>query len=160
MAGSASSRAADGGRDGSLGELVSAALSDISELVRCEIDLAKLELKADARRLGIGGALLAMAAFVGSLVLFLLCFALAYGLIRLGIWTWAAFLIVAGACVVIAGLAILIGAVKLRRLSGLRRTRRTVQDDLALLRREESPAQSLPGAGEAPSGAAGKSQPA
>src|SRR5215475_14725179 len=83
----------------SLGDLVALAVSDITQLVKFEVDLAKLELKEDARRLGIGGVLLGMAAFVGCLVLMLLCFAFAYGLIALGIWAWAAFLIVAATCV-------------------------------------------------------------
>jgi uncharacterized membrane protein YqjE len=117
---------------------VSLAVSDVSQLVKCEIDLAKLELKKDVTRLGIGGALLGIAAFVGCLILVLLCFALAYGLITLGIWPWAAFLIVAGLCAVLAGAASLIGLMRFRKLSGLRRTRRTVQDDLALLKRDEA----------------------
>jgi uncharacterized membrane protein YqjE len=128
---------ADGARDQSIGSLVSLAVSDVSQLVKCEIDLAKLELKKDVTRLGIGGALLGIAAFVGCLILVLLCFAFAYGLITLGIWSWAAFLIVAGVCAVLAVLAVLIGVMRFRKLSGLRRTRRTVQDDLALLKREE-----------------------
>jgi uncharacterized membrane protein YqjE len=127
----------DGAHDQSIGSLVSLAVSDVSQLVKCEIDLAKLELKKDVTRLGIGGALLGVAAFVGCLILVLLCFAFAYGLITLGIWSWAAFLIVAGVCAVLAGLAVLIGLMRFRKLSGLRRTRRTVQDDLALLKREE-----------------------
>jgi uncharacterized membrane protein YqjE len=127
----------DGARDQSIGSLVSLAVSDVSQLVKCEIDLAKLELKKDVTRLGIGGALLGIAAFVGCLILVLLCFAFAYGLITLGIWSWAAFLIVAGVCAVLAGLAVLIGMMRFRKLSGLRRTRRTVQDDLALLKRED-----------------------
>src|SRR5215470_5230630 len=85
----------------SLGDLVALAVSDISQLVRYEVDLAKLELKADARRLGIG-------AFVGCLVLMVLSFAYAYGLHTAGIWLWASFLIVAGTYVVLAALAILI----------------------------------------------------
>ncbi len=128
---------ADGAHDQSIGSLVSLAVSDVSQLVKCEIDLAKLELKKDVTRLGIGGALLGVAAFVGCLILVLLCFAFAYGLITLGIWSWAAFLIVAGVCAVLAGLAVLIGLMRFRKLSGLRRTRRTVQDDLALLKRDE-----------------------
>lgn len=95
----------DGVREASVGELVSYAVKDLAQLVKCELDLAKLELKADMRRVGISGALLGMAAFVGCLVLVLLCFAFAYGLIALGIWPWAAFLIVAGTCILLAGLA-------------------------------------------------------
>ncbi len=120
----------------SLGDLVALAVSDISQLVRYEVDLAKLELKADARRIGIGGVLLGVAAFVGCLVLMLLSFAYAYGLIAAGIWAWAAFLIVAGTCVVLAAVAVAIGFLTFRRLSGLGRTRRTVSADLALLRRD------------------------
>lgn len=127
---------ADRAGDPSVGDLVSLAVKDVSQLVRCEVDLAKLELKADARRLGIGGALLGVAAFVGCLVLVLLCFAFAFGLVALGIWEWAAFLIVAGTCIALIGLAVLISFTKVRKLSGLRKTRSTVQDDLALLRRD------------------------
>lgn len=126
----------DNARDQSLGVLVSLAVKDVTQLIRCELDLAKLELKADARRLGIAGALLVIAAFVACLVLMLACFSFAYGLITLGIWPWAAFLIVAGTCVLLAGLAVLIGALKFRGLSGLKKTRRSVQDDLSLLRRD------------------------
>jgi uncharacterized membrane protein YqjE len=122
----------------SLGDLVALAVSDITQLVKFEVDLAKLELKEDARRLGIGGVLLGMAAFVGCLVLMLLCFAFAYGLIALGIWAWAAFLIVAGTCVLLAVLAVAIGLLKFRKLNGLRKTRSTVSDDLALIRRDDA----------------------
>jgi uncharacterized membrane protein YqjE len=127
----------ENGAGQSLGELVAVALSDITRLVRCEFDLAKLELRADARRLGLAAALLVIAAFAGCLVLVLLCFALAYGLITLGIWSWAAFLIVAGGCVLLAGIAGLIVARKVRRISGLRKTRESVHGDLTLLRRDE-----------------------
>jgi hypothetical protein len=121
--------------EASVGSLVSLAMKDVSQLLRYELDLAKLELKADVRRLGIGGALLGVAAFVGCLVLMLLCFALAYGLMALGIWGWAAFLITAGTCVLVAGAAIGIGVVLFKRVRGMPKTRRTVQDDMALLRR-------------------------
>jgi uncharacterized membrane protein YqjE len=140
MAEPAAGNPAGGASGQSLGDLVSLAVRDVSQLVRCELDLAKLELKADVRRLGLGGALLGMAAFVGCLILVLLCFALAFGLVAIGIWTWASFLIVAGLCLVLAGLAVLIGATKVRKLSGLRKTRRTVSEDLALLHREDEDA--------------------
>jgi len=67
----------------------------------------------------------------------MLSYALAFGLITLGIWNWAAFLIVAGAYVVLGALAMLIVYVTLRRITGLRQTRDTVQEDLALLRGDE-----------------------
>ena len=119
----------------SVGSLVSLVMKDVSQLLRYELDLAKLEVKADVRRLGIGGGLFGIAAFVGCLVLMLLSFALAYGLMALGIWGWASFLITAGTCVLLAAAAVGIGLLLVKRMRGLPRTRRTVQDDLALLRR-------------------------
>jgi len=131
----------------SLGDLVALAVSDISQLVRFEVDLAKLELKADARRLGIGAALFGFAAFVGGLVLMVLSFAYAYGLMAAGIWGWAAFLIVAGTYVLLALLAVLIGVTRFKGLTGLRKTRSTVSGDLALIRRDD--ADSVTGSGRA-----------
>ena len=131
----------------SLGDLVALAVSDISQLVRYEVDLAKLELKADARRLGVGAALFGMAAFVGCLVLMVLSFAYAYGLMAVGIWSWASFLIVAGTYVVLAALAVLIGFTRFKGLTGLRKTRSTVSGDLALIRRDDT--DSVAGSGQA-----------
>jgi Putative Actinobacterial Holin-X, holin superfamily III len=122
----------------SLGDLVALAVSDISQLVRYEVDLAKLEFKADARRLGIGAALFGVAAFVGCLVLMVLSFAFAYGLMALGIWGWAAFLIVAGTYVLLAALAVLVGFTRFKGLTGMRKTRTTVSDDLALIKRDDT----------------------
>jgi uncharacterized membrane protein YqjE len=124
------------GSDQSLGDLVALALKDVTQLVRCEVNLAKIELRADLRRVAVAGILIGVAAFVGCLVLVLVCFAFAYGLMALGIWAWASFLIVAGTCVVLAILAVVIGAMKFRGLSGLRRTRESVQEGFAMLRRD------------------------
>jgi uncharacterized membrane protein YqjE len=124
------------GGDQSLGDLVALAAKDISQLVRYEIDLAKIELKGDAKRVGLAGALAGVAAFVGCLVLVLFCIAFAYGLVALGIWPWAAFLIVAGTCVLLAAVAVGIALLKLRHLSGLRKTRKTVTEGFGMLRHD------------------------
>ena len=127
------------GGDQSLGDLVALAAKDVSQLIRYEIDLAKTELKGDARRVGIAVAGFGLAAFVGCLVLVLLCIALAFGLVALGIWAWAAFLIVAGACVLLAGIGVGIAIIKLKRLSGLKKTRQTVTEGLGMLRNDGHP---------------------
>jgi hypothetical protein len=54
MAEPAVRRTSSGVTDQSIGDLVSVAARDISQLVRYELDLAKLELKSDIKRLGIG----------------------------------------------------------------------------------------------------------
>lgn len=145
------SRASGASRNDSLGELVSLAIRDASQLVKWEIDLAKLELREDIKRFGTSGALFGMAGFVSCLVLVMLSFAFAYGLITVGIWTWAAFLIAAGVWAVIAGLAALIGWARMRHPTRMRRTRASVQDGIALLRHGGSPA---PAVGGSASGAA------
>jgi hypothetical protein len=122
----------------SLGDLVSGAAKDVSQLVRYEISLAKSEFKMDARRIGIAAALAVVGLFVGCLLVVLLCFAFAYGLNAAGIWLWAAFLIVAGTCLLLIGLAALIAYWVIRRVTGMKLTRKTVVDDLGMLRRGDS----------------------
>ena len=118
----------------SLGDLVALAAKDVSQLIRYEIDLAKTELRADVERIGLAGALGVVAAFVACLVLVLLSIALAFGLVALGIWDWAAFLIVAGVYVLFAVLMLGIAYLKLKRISGLRKTRESVTEGLGMLR--------------------------
>jgi len=125
----------------SIGDLVSQAIKDVTTLVKCEIDLAKVELRGDARRVGLAVALGATIMFFGFLILVMLSFTYAYGLITAGIWNWAAFLIVAGTWALLAAICALVIWLRLRGVSGLRRTRESVKDDLAILKRdEETPA--------------------
>ena len=122
------------GSDQSLGDLVALAAKDISQLIRGEISLAKIELRGDLKRVVVAAVLLGMSAFVACLMLVLLCFAFAYGLMTLGIWSWASFLIVAGVCLVLIGLAALIAILRVRGVTGLRTTRASVQQTITALR--------------------------
>ena len=124
-------------KDRSFGDLVSEAIKDLTQLVKYETDLAKAELRADLQRLGLSGALLAIAAFTCFLVLVMLCFAMAAGLIAAGVPAWAAFLIVAGTLVLLAAICAGIIYLKVRRMTLLRQTRESVQDSLALVHRDE-----------------------
>jgi uncharacterized membrane protein YqjE len=121
----------------SLGDLVALAAKDVSQLIRYEIDLAKTELRDDVQRIGLAAALSGVAAFVACLVLVLLSIALAFGLVALGIWAWAAFLIVSGVYVLFAVLVLGIAYLRVRRLSGLSKTRKTVTEGLDLLRQQD-----------------------
>src|SRR6516164_6840200 len=123
--------------DRSIGDLVSEAVSDISQLVKYQTDLAKQELLADVRRIGVSAGLGATIVVTSFLMLVMLCFALAYGLQTLGVWDWASFLIVTGVLIVLAAAFAGIIYLKVRRLDRLRKTRQTVQSDLAMLRRDE-----------------------
>ncbi|WP_433465261.1 phage holin family protein [Spirillospora sp. CA-128828] len=121
--------------DKSVGELVALASSNISNLIRAEMDLAKLELKADAKKAAIGGASFSAAGLIGGLIVILLSIAFAYGLVGLGIWHWAAFLIVAAVYGLLAGLLVLFGKWRMGKIEGAKRTRKTLKDDLSALRR-------------------------
>ena len=136
MAEPAAARPAEG-NDRSVGDLVSEAIRDLTQLVKYETDLAKAELRADLQRLGLSGALLAVAAFTCFLVLVMLCFAMAAGLVVAGLPVWAAFLVVAGTLVVLAAICAGIIYLKVKRVTGLRQTVASEQDDIAMLRRDE-----------------------
>ena len=122
------------GSDQSLGDLVALALKDLSQLIRGEMQLAKIELRGDFKRVAVAVVLVAMSAFVACLMLVLLCFAFAYGLMTLGIWSWASFLIVAGVCLLLIGLAALIAFLRVRGVTGLRTTRASMQETITVLR--------------------------
>lgn len=121
----------------SLGELVALATSNISSLVRSEVELAKMELKGDVQKAAIGGTMFAVAGAIACVVLILLSISLAYGFVALGMSPWLAFLVVAFLYVLLAGVLCGIGYLRMRRISGLKRTLRTTKDDLAMLRRSE-----------------------
>ncbi|WP_113704683.1 phage holin family protein [Nonomuraea lactucae] len=125
----------------SLGSLVAQASDQISTLVRSEIELAKAELRFDAKRVGTAGGLFAAAAFMAHLCLILASFTIAYALAQ---WlpAWAAFLIVTVFYLLVAGLLVFVGVRRLKGLAGMKRTTRSIKG----LREIASPEE--PGAGQ------------
>ena len=69
---------APAGETRSLGQIVGDITSDMSTLVRQEIDLAKTELKQEVGKLGKGAGMLGAAGLAGYFTLFFLSFALTY----------------------------------------------------------------------------------
>lgn len=113
--------------DKSLGELVAHASTNLSQLVRSEIALAKAELSVDAKKAARGSALFAVALVFFAPVVILLAISMAYGLVGLGIWHWAAFLIVAAAWVLIGAVLSLFGYGRVKGIKGPRRTMKTLK---------------------------------
>ena len=125
------------GADQSLGDLVALAAKDASQLIRYEIDLAKTELREDITRIATAVVLVGGAVFAGCLVLVILCFAYAEGLVvAFDLPRWAAFLITAGTLVLLAVVAIGIAYLRVRNMTGLRKTRESVTEGLELLRQD------------------------
>lgn len=121
--------------DQSLGELVAAATGNVQKLVRAELELAKIELKADAKKAAIGGALFAIAGLIAGVIVILMSISFAYMLVGLGMWRWAAFAVVSGLYLLLAALLILIGWLRIRKIDGAKRTRQTLQDGVKMLKR-------------------------
>lgn len=120
--------------EATLGQLVASASRDMSTLLRSEIQLAKSEIRVDVMRAAKGGALFGIAGVLSGLAVILLSIAAAYGLTALGLHPGWAFLIVAGAYLLIAGLAGLIGILVVKRVGPPERTIRTTKDSVAALR--------------------------
>jgi hypothetical protein len=133
----------------SLGDLVALAAKDVSQLVRYEIDLAKTELRADMKRAALSGALFGFAAFIGCLVLVLLTFALAFGLYAAGVpgggGLYVCFIYAAVICILIAAAMVVVARIGLTKFSKMKNTRKTVGDDLDMLRRRDGASPAVPG---------------
>ena len=121
----------------SLGDLVSLALKDLSQLMHYEITLAKKEFKVDMRRAGFGAGFVALVLMVAYPLLLMLLFAYAYGLYAVGVpgGLWGAFLWVALTVFIAALIAGGIGFVFFKKVTGMRLTRKTVSDDIGMLKK-------------------------
>ncbi|HEX2041332.1 MAG TPA: phage holin family protein [Acidimicrobiales bacterium] len=137
-----------------LGELLSEVTSQLQALMRKEIELAKVETKAQIDRGVKGAAAFAAAGVVGLLAAILLSFAAAWGLAAV-MPTGLAFLIVAVVFGAVAGVMALQGKRKLATFSPVpERTVETVKEDVqaakdALQRGAQGPPQEQQGYSDA-----------
>nr|WP_222867429.1 phage holin family protein [Corynebacterium sp. LK29] len=109
--------------DASIGQLVSNASTQISALVRSEIELAKAEIAGEAKKGAVGGGFFAVAGVVALYSSFFFFFFLGW-LLDLWLPTWAAFLIVFVLMLVIAGVAALLG---LKKVKSIRKPEKTIE---------------------------------
>jgi uncharacterized membrane protein YqjE len=169
--GTARTGAPDATRDEqSLGDLVSRALKDVSQLVHYEIALAKKEFKVDVRRAGLGAAFAGLVLIVAYPLLLMLLFAEAYALMDAGApgGRWGAFLWTALTVAVIALIAAIAGIAFFKKITGMKLTRKTVADDIGMLKHAAGGAESAIGtaatgtaaAGAAPAAVAAAASPA
>lgn len=120
--------------DKTLGQLVTSAERDIVHLVRSEIELAKAEITADVKRGGMGGGLLGGAGFFGYVALLFLSIAAALAL-GLVLPVAAGFAIVGALYVLAAAVLALAGMSNFKKLNKVRRTKKTFQDTMTLVKR-------------------------
>ena len=117
-----------------VGQLVANASKELSSLVRSEVELAKTELKKTAIAAGTGAGMFAAAAFLALLAVILLSIAAAYGLTAAGLHPAIAFLIVAGAYLLIGGVLVFIGMRALKSAKGPERTIETSKQSVEALK--------------------------
>jgi Putative Actinobacterial Holin-X, holin superfamily III len=120
------------GSDASIGQLVSNVTSNVSSLVRLEIELAKTEVQQQVKAGAVGGGMAAMAAFLVLLSVILLSIAAALGLAHV-VPGWAAFLIVGGAYLLVALLLVFLGIRRFKKIKGPQRTIASVNETKTVL---------------------------
>ncbi len=118
----------------SIGTLVAQASSSFSTLLHGEIELAKLEVKASVKNAGTGAGMFAAAAVLGVFALIFGLIALAEGLVALGVWRWLAYLIVFVVLIAVAGVLVLMGIRKVKRVKAPQQTIDSTRDTVTALR--------------------------
>lgn len=113
-----------------LGELLSEVTAQLQQLVRKEMELARVETKEQIGRVTKGAAAFGAAAVVGFVALILLAFAAAWGLAEV-MATGLAFLIVGVVFLAVAGGLAVQGKAKLARVDPVpQQTVETVKEDV------------------------------
>jgi hypothetical protein len=100
----------------SVGQLMGEVARDLSTLMRQELELAKVEVKAEAKKAGTGAGLFGAAGFAGYMVLMFLSIALWWALSHLVGHSWSA-LIVAALWGIVGAVAYLMGRKKFQQVN-------------------------------------------
>jgi hypothetical protein len=100
----------------SVGQLISEVTQDLSTLMRQELELAKAEVKTEAKKAGQGAGLFGAAGFAGYMVLLFLSLALMWGLSNVMDTGWAG-LIVAVIWGVIGAVAFVMGRKRFQQVN-------------------------------------------
>ena len=115
--------------DQPIGELFSELSSNLQQLMRKEVELAKVEATEQAKRAGKAGAMFGVTAVVGFFGLMLVLFAVAWGLAEV-IPTGLAFLAIGLLCLVVAGLCAVQGKKKVAEIRPPQQTVQTLKQDV------------------------------
>jgi hypothetical protein len=105
-----------------VGDIIKNITDDVKLLVQDQIELAKTELIPAAKNGGTGAGLFGVAGYFSLSATILLYFAAAFGLVAAGLAAWLAFLIVAAALLLIAGICAGIGYLFVKRVKAPERT--------------------------------------
>jgi uncharacterized membrane protein YqjE len=118
--------------DPSIGDLVKEATTQVSTLVRAEVELARAELTRDVKR-GLTGSVFFIAALVVLFYSTFFFFFFVAELLDIWLYRWAAYLIVFGIMVAATAVLALFGYLKVRRIRGPRETIESVKETREML---------------------------
>ncbi len=126
-------QAPDSPAEPSIGQLASDVSTHVSTLVRSEIELAKLELRATVKNAGVGAGM-----FIGAAVVFV--FSLTFGfltlaevLVALGLERWLAYLIVFVFQLIVVAVLIFLGYRKVQKVKGPEKTIKSTKETVDYL---------------------------
>ena len=118
--------------DPSIGALVKDATTQVSTLVRAEVELAKAEITRDVKK-GLTGSVFFILALVVLLYSTFFMFFFLAELLDNWLWRWAAFLLVFVLMLVVTAVFALLGYLKVRRIRGPQQTIESVKETTAAL---------------------------
>jgi uncharacterized membrane protein YqjE len=118
--------------EASIGDLIKDATTQVSALVRAEVELARSEITRDVKK-GLTGSVFFIAALVVLFYSTFFFFFFVAELLNTWLWRWAAFLIVFGVMVVVGAVLALLGFLKVRRIRGPRQTIESVKETRSAL---------------------------
>ena len=116
----------------SIGDLVRDATTQVSTLVRAEVELAKAEITRDVKK-GLTGSVFFILALVVLLYSTFFMFFFLAELLDTWLWRWAAFLIVFILMLVVTAVFAFLGYLKVRRIRGPQQTIESVKETTAAL---------------------------
>ena len=130
-------RAPDGTDDRSLGDLLGDIASNLTTMVKDELELAKTEAKQEAAKAGKGAGLLGGAGVAGHLALLFGSLALMFMLDSWMHTGWAA-LIVTALWAIVAAVMAATGRTELKKMNALETTQKTIKEDVQWAKQQKS----------------------
>lgn len=111
----------------SIGDLIKDATTQMSTLVRAEVELARAEITRDVKK-GLTGSVFFISSLVVGFYSTVFFFFFVAELLDTWIWRWVAFLLVFAIMVVVTAVLALLGFLKVRRIRGPRQTIASVKE--------------------------------
>lgn len=116
-----------------ISQILKDTVSNVQDIIRSEVQLAKVETKEELRKAGSAGVMFGAAAAVAFYGLGFCLLCVVYAL-SLALPSWAAALIVGVALLIAGAIALSVGRARWKQVNGPKKTMFTVKEDVAWIR--------------------------